>query len=146
MDSPEKIPQKVIFGSLIPDYKPWQDTLAEFRDEPVKVVNNNFAFNLSCEQGINYEAFSLIPVFAHNKGTIVGSVNERGIIEFPLNKFSREKVDNESQGYYGNGDFVTDFMIQNSSEYIKKNYKNFYLTRTSRFMPENLKVMFNQIK
>ena len=146
VDSPEKIPQKVISGSLLPDYKPWQDTLAEFRDAHVRIVNNTFAFNLSCEQGINNETLLLIPVFAHNKGLTIGNLSGRGIIEFPLNNFSRIKANNGSKAYNDNGDFVTDFMIQNSPDYIKENYKSFYLTRTSRFMTDSIKNKFIQSK
>lgn len=47
--SPNDISEKVLAGSLLSDYGAWQDTLKKFQNIPVKVVNYNYAYNLSCE-------------------------------------------------------------------------------------------------
>ncbi len=143
-DSPEGIPEKVISNSLV-SYSAWQDTLKKFRNAPVKIITNNFAFNLACEQGLYSGKDSvlqdeLLPAFAHNRGFVVGDINKRSIIEFPLNKFSRIKTIDTGQSYNGKGDFVTNYMIQNSPEYLRMKYKKFNLTGTSRYTPESIKL------
>ncbi len=154
IDSPEKIPQKVMSGSLLPAYQAWQDSLVKFREAPVKIINNNFAFNLSCEQGITYSTALFRPAFAHNRGYTISRMNGRGIIDFPLNMFSKvkanyettglQKTGSESRAYDGKGDFVTNYMIQNSTDYIQKNYEKFYLTGTSQYIPGNIKLEFKK--
>ena len=153
-DSPEEIPQKVLSGSLLPDYKSWYDTLSKFHDAPVRIVTNEIAFYLSCEQGLSYSTVLFNPVFAHNKGFTVGRLDGRNIIDFPLNRFSRaksnygsaglQKTNGESGAYNGRGDFATDYMLERSPDYLKKNYKKFYFTETSKFIPQSIKFKFKQ--
>ena len=145
LEGPNNISKKLASGSSFFDYKAWQDTLKKFQYAPVKIVSSSKAFQLACELGLNYKIDSTkdesgIPAFIHNMGATVGNIGGKNILEFPLNRFSRLKGVNKENIYYENeGDFVTDYMIQNSPGYIQ-NYKNFYLTGTSRFMPKSINI------
>jgi hypothetical protein len=136
---PNNVSEKVIAEYPLSDYRDWQDTLKKFQNAPVKMTKNDFAFNLSCEQGLNYRGATKINVpeespFVHNEGFIVGSIGGRNILEFPLNRFSRILGENKENIYYANkGDFVTNYMIQNSPDYVRDNYKYYYLTGTGLF-------------
>jgi hypothetical protein len=137
---PNNIPEKLVSNdNSFSLYKAWQDTLKKFKEAPIKRVINNSVFHLACEQGLNYrnETDRMIPEmksFAHNEGFIVGAIGGKTVLEFPLNRFTKIKGQNKKNiSYENSGDFVTSYMIQYSPNYLKKNYKNHYLTGTSKF-------------
>ena len=147
-EGPNNISEKVLTDSFADDYSAWQDTLKNFWNAPVKIVTNTFAFQLACEQGLNAKneidrnepnAYT----FVHNEGFIVGNIGGKNIVEFPLNRFSKLKGKNENNTFYNDkGDFVTSYMLQNSPGYLRKNYKKFYLTGTSKFIPKTSNIEF----
>jgi hypothetical protein len=144
---PNNISEKVINNSFVNEYKAWQDTLTKYRNAPVRKITNNDALYLACEQGLITKNEvdrnkSDEHAFVHNDGFIVGVIGGKNILEFPLNRFSKIKEQKEKNSYYNNsGDFVTSYMIQKSPDYLKKNYKNYHLTGTSKFGPESIRTI-----
>ncbi len=145
---PNNVSEKVLANSFVHDYSAWRDTLKKFQNAPIKIVTNDYAFQLACEQGLNYrkdsnQKKSNIPSYIHNNGFVVGDISGKNIIEFPLNRFSKLKSEKEGNKNYDNkGDFVTNYMLQQSQNYVKKSYKKFYLTGTSLFMPKSINVEY----
>ena len=144
---PGNVAERLLSGSFKKEYSAWQDTLKRFQNAPVKIVDNDFAFNLACEQGLNYRKYSTDSdsekfSFIHNEGLVVGNIEGRNILEFPLCKFSKTKGEAGANYYKGNGDFVTNFMLLNSPGYLQVNYKNYFLTGTSSYTPIYVKSLF----
>ncbi len=145
---PNNVGEKIISGNLLSDYNSWQDTLKKYRNVPIKNVNINSAFNLSCELALNSGSNSNantsgLSDFSYNNGISVGTIDGKNIVEFPLYIFSKLKGENTGDIVYQNeGDFITNYMLRDSPEYLQENYKNFYFTGTSRFMPKSIAVKF----
>jgi len=143
---PNDISEKVLANSIAHDYRAWKDTLLKFQNVPIKIVTNDCVYQLACEQGLHYRKNSdhnksIIPSYIHNNGFIVGNISGKNIMEFPLNRFSKLTGENEKNNFYDSkGDFVTNYMLQQSPDYVKRNYKKFYLTGTSVFMPKSTTV------
>ena len=144
--SPNLVPEKVLDNSLLPDYKAWQDTLVKYRYISVNNIANDYSFHLANEQGLTYNDKKKsenphLPAFTHNNGISVGKTEKSNFFEFPLVTLSKFKSENNySNSYSGSGDFVTTFMLNNSPDYIKNNYKYFYWTGTSKFMEKELNI------
>lgn len=145
---PNNIAEKVLNNSFAIHYRAWRDTLIKYRSSPVRIIKNSDAFHLACEQGL-ISKNEVNPnksdehAFIHNEGFIVGVINGKNIIEFPLNRFTKQKERNTKNFYnHSNRDFVTSFMIEKSPDYIKKNYKHSYLTATSKYSKESIRAKF----
>ncbi len=138
--SPNLVPEKVLDNSLFPDYIPWEDTLAKFRNIEVNNISNDYSFHLASEQGLTYNDKKTsekphLPAFTHNNGISVGKTEKSDFFEFPLVTLSKFKSENAyHHNYQDSGDFITTYMINNSPDYIKINYKHFYWTASSIYM------------
>jgi hypothetical protein len=145
---PNNIAEKLLADSFKIDYSAWKDTLIKFWKMPVKIITNDFSYHLACEQGLSYRKASDNknegqPEYIHNDGFIKDKLNGKNIIEFPLVKFSKLRMQNEKTTVYNDkGDFVTNYMLMESPDYLKKNYKKFYFTETSVFLPKNINFEF----
>jgi hypothetical protein len=139
-DSPNLVPDKVIDNSLLLDYGAWKDTLMKFNHSEVKSVSNDFSFHLAPEQGLtfsDYKKFKIyqVPTFTHNNGIEMGSTVKSKLFEFPMITLLKFETGLANQNNYkNNGDIITTYMMKNSPDYIKSNYKYFYWTASSIFM------------
>jgi len=140
--SPNLVPEKVMYDSLFPDYRAWQDTLKKFRGAYINTISNDYAFHLAPEQGLNYineTENSGLKSFTHNNGKNVGYIERSSFFEFPLFTFLKIKTAQSSSILYNNnGDIVTSYMINDSPNYTNKKYKYFYKTGSSRFMDRSI--------
>jgi hypothetical protein len=127
-------------------YLRWREILKSYGGLPVKKVKNDVAVHLSCEQTLYSREQGANGSHIRNKQIVVGTVptfdgvthGTREKVEFPLFRFTRSTPtgDSPNQVYDGNCDLVTNYMIANSSTYVPMNYREFYLTETSYYMPD----------
>lgn len=142
--SPNNVPEKVMFDSLFPYYRSWQDTLAKYKFKEIKNIKNNKVFHLANEQGskktdVLRNSGLETSTFVHNNPFRIENAENLLFLEFPLVRFVKEKFEEEQEITYNHsGDFVTSFMIKNSPEYIKINYNDFFLTGTSKYMDDEV--------
>jgi hypothetical protein len=146
--SRDKIPEKIKSGFLKTSYKAWQDTLSSYKNKPIKIITNNIAFHLACEQGLSFRIEtefndSQLHPYTQNTEIVVGKVNGKDVYEFPLKRFSSlPRINGDKNFYNGNGDFATNYMLKNSPGYLKENYKQFFLTGTSVFIDKSIHINF----
>lgn len=131
------VANEVIKGTL-KNYENWADTLKKHHESVIKNIVNQNAVHLGCEQGLYLRRETPFD-YIHNIGKVVYTLDGKNVFEFPLYEFSKplEPYINQHNEYYrGHGDFVTNYMIEKSPEYLF-HYKNLELTATSVFISDS---------
>lgn len=144
--APNNTSEKVIARSFESKYENWKDTLLKYSNFTVKNILNDFTFFLPCEfniQHIFYKNIDLIKSNDQQKSISFGFGNTEGadFVQFPLVKLVNTRNKTNGSNYYdNNGDFVTNYMLKESPDYLKNNYKYFFINNTGSLIDNSLRI------
>lgn len=144
--APNNTSEKILLGSLDSEYRDWKDTLNKYSNMKVNNTYNDFVYYLPCEFNIQHIFNENSSILENNyskksRSIVVGKISGKDLLEFPIVKLVKTyKSTNESYYYNDKGDFVTRYMLTESPDYLKNNYKYFFINNANRFIESSFMI------
>lgn len=144
-----KVPDQVKTG--LTGYNYWKTKLEYYKNKTIKSIENDTAIHLSCEQSLYSRNASSQWNYRNNVGFNVGDIKDidnstHNFWEFPLYTFTKPRLfynNSSNETYRDSGDFITNFMIANSPDYLESYYNSLKLNGTSYYIPDNVSQVLN---
>lgn len=144
--APNNTSEKILLGSLDSEYRDWKDTLNKYSNMKVNNTYNDFAFYLPFEFNIQHIFNENSSIIENNyskksRSIVVGKISGKDLLEFPIVKLVKTyNSTNESYYYNDIGDFITRYMLKESPDYLKNNYKYFFINNANRFIESSFMI------